>query len=199
MTKLEFIEALNNKLRGLPEKEVDDRLSFYVEMIDDIIEEGLSEEEAIAKIGSVDEIADQIIADIPFSKIAKKKMKSNKKRSALEITLIILGSPIWFSLLIAAASIVISLYACLWSAIVSIWAGFASIAACAPAGIIFGIYCIFTGNAMSGFAVIGAGIFLAGLSIFAFVGCKALTSITVKLTKKIAIGIKKLFVKKEEK
>ena len=73
MTKLEFIEALNKNLCGLPEKEVDDRLNFYIEMIDDIIEEGLSEEEAIAKIGSVDEIADQIIADIPFTKIAKKK------------------------------------------------------------------------------------------------------------------------------
>ena len=43
MKKLEFILALRNRLSCLPQDEVDERLAFYSEMIDDSMEEGLSE------------------------------------------------------------------------------------------------------------------------------------------------------------
>ena len=36
MTKYEFIGALREKLRGLPEQEIGDRLNFYGEMIEDL-------------------------------------------------------------------------------------------------------------------------------------------------------------------
>ena len=61
MTKTEFVLELTSKLSLLPWEEVEDRISFYVEMIDDRMEDGLSEEEAVAAVGSVDEIAAQII------------------------------------------------------------------------------------------------------------------------------------------
>ena len=60
MTKEEFISELRKKLSGLPEKEIEEGLSFYCEIIDDKIEEGFSEEEAVSGVGSVDEIASQI-------------------------------------------------------------------------------------------------------------------------------------------
>ena len=34
MTKDEFIDQLRKNLRGLPKEEIDDRISFYEEMID---------------------------------------------------------------------------------------------------------------------------------------------------------------------
>ena len=49
-----------------------------------------------------------------------------------------------------------------------------------------------------GGVAIGAGLVLAGLSIFFFFGCKASTKGTVWLTKRIALGIKNLFIRKEK-
>ena len=192
MTKLDFINELNQKLVGLPQKELEDRIGFYAEMIDDMIDDGLGEEEAVASIGSVDEIAEQIISEIPISKIAKERIKPKKKLSALSIVLIALGSPIWFSLLVAAFAIIISLYAVALAVLISCWAAFASFVACAPAGILSGvIFAVTSGNIHCGIALIAAGIFLAGLSIFTFFGCLSLTKIVVKLPKKIILSIKK--------
>ena len=87
MTKQEFMANLRAKLSGLPTQDVEDRLSFYCEMIDDRTEEGLSEEEAVSAIGSVDEVVSQIIADIPLAKIAKEKIKPKRRLWAWEIVL----------------------------------------------------------------------------------------------------------------
>ena len=57
MNKHDFIAKLRAKLSGLPDSDVRERLGFYSEMIDDRIEEGLSEEAAVSEIGSVDDIA----------------------------------------------------------------------------------------------------------------------------------------------
>ena len=57
MTKLKFLLSLHDKLSDLPQNEVEERLSFYSEMIEDRMEEGVSEEEAVSARGSVDEIA----------------------------------------------------------------------------------------------------------------------------------------------
>ena len=94
MTKQEFIEALRARLSGLPQKEAEERIGFYIEMIDDRIEEGLTEEEAVANIGSVDEIASQIVGEIPLSKIIKENIKPKKKVNAFTITLRILPKAI---------------------------------------------------------------------------------------------------------
>ena len=50
MNKKEFLSELQSKLCGLPQKDVDEHLSFYSEAIDDRIEDGLSEEEAEEQI-----------------------------------------------------------------------------------------------------------------------------------------------------
>ena len=63
MHKHEFLAQLRKGLSGLPRDDVEERLSFYSEMIDDQMEEGLSEEEAVSAAGSVDEIVAQTIAE----------------------------------------------------------------------------------------------------------------------------------------
>ena len=198
MSKQEFLDQLRLKLVGLPEKELCERLAFYSEAIDDRIEDGLSEEEAVSDIGTVDEIAAQIISDIPFAKIAKERIKPKRRLGAWEIILIILGSPIWLSLAIAAFAVILSLYVVLWSLIASVWAIFASLAACSVGGVAAGVIFAVTGNFLSGIATVGMGIACAGLAIFAFFGCRAATKGTVLLTKKLALAIKRLFVRKEE-
>lgn len=198
MNKQEFLLNLRESLSGLPQDETEERLSFYSEMIDDRIEDGLSEEDAIIEIGSTEEIVSQIIADIPITKLVKERINRKRKIGAWEIVLLVLGAPIWISLLISLFAVILSLYVSLWSVIISLWAVFVSVIACAIGGIIAGIiFAVFSRN-LTGIAMIGAGIVCGGLAIFAFFGCRAASKGMLLLTKRIAIGIKNCFVKKGE-
>ena len=194
MYKQEFLDALQAKLSGLPKSDIQERIVFYREMIDDRIEEGLTEEEAVAEIGSVDEVAEQIIADIPLSQIVKEKIKPRHRMKAWEIILLVLGSPVWLSLLIAAIAVVFSLYVSLWAVIAALWSVFASLAA---VGVAASGICFFQGSLPSCLAMLGTGFVGCGLAILMFFGCLFTTKATVILTKKIVHGIKKCFVKKE--
>lgn len=197
MTKLEFIFALHDKLSGLPQEDAIEHLNFYTEMIEDRIEEGLSEDAAVAEVGNVDEIAAQILADMPLSKLVIEKIKPKKRLKVWEIVLLTLGAPIWGSLLIAAFAVVFSLWVSLWSVVISFWAAFVSVAACAFGGVVGGLIFVVSGNRLPGIAVFSGALVCAGLSVFFFYGCKAATIGAAWLTKKLALGIKKCFARRE--
>ena len=199
MTKSEFLDQLRGRLSGLPQSDLEERLNFYGEMIDDRIEDGLKEEDAVAAVGSVGEIAEQIVKDTPLAKLVKEKIKPKRSLKSWEIVLIAVGSPIWFALLVAAFAVMISVYAVIWSLIVSLWAVGFSLAVSFICGLAVGLVFIFKGSALPGLVIIGAALICAGLAIFAFFGCKAATKGAVALTKEIAAGIKRPFIKKEEK
>ena len=198
MNKQEFLLQLRNGLSGLPKEDIEERVAFYNEMIEDQIEDGLSEEEAVSNIGEVDTVVKQIIADIPLSKLAKKRMRPEKGLKTWEIILLILGFPLWFSLCVAAFAVVLSIYIVLWAVIVSFWTVFVSFAACFLGGIIAGTALAFSGFVLTGIAVIGVGIACAGLSIFSFYICKAASKGILILTKKVTVQVKKCFIKKEK-
>lgn len=198
MKRLEFLLSLQNKLSCLPQEDMEERLAFYNEMIDDRMEDGLSEEDAVAQIGTVDEIVSQIIEETPLTKLVKEKIKPKKRLKGWEITLLAVGSPLWLSLLIAAFAVVIALYAVLWAVVISLWAVFTSVAVCAPAGVLAGAVFLCNGNVTSGIAMIAAGLVCAGLAIFLFYGCKAVTKGAVWLTKNILLAIKRCFIKEEK-
>lgn len=198
MTRVKFILELGKRLDGLPTNEVEDRLNFYSEMISDRIEDGLSEEEAVAAIGAVDEIAEQIIADIPLTKIVKEKIKPKRRLCVWEILLLVLGSPVWLSLLIAVFAVAISIYCSVWTVIISLWAVFVSFVGCAFGLTVGGAMLAIGGNALPGVATIGAGISCAGLAIFAFYGCKIATRAILLLTKKALRAIKSRFIKRRD-
>lgn len=198
MTKNEFLDELRLKLSDIPEKDIDDRLGFYGEIIDDRMEEGKSEEDAVNEIGSIDEIAAGIIAEIKGSDKAKKEKKAEKKLKTWEIILLAVGSPIWGALAISAAAVVFSLWASLWAVIASIWAAFGAFVAGAVGCIVMAVVQFATGNALVGVAMIGYSLTLAGLSIFSFFGCMAATKGSVILTKKSVSLIKKIFTRKEK-
>ena len=197
MTKHKFILELQKALSGLPKENAAERISFYAEMIDDRVEDGLSEEEAVAAVGSVDEIASQIISEYPLARLVKTKIKPKRRLSAFEIVLIIVGSPLWFSLLAAAVAAVFSVYVSLWSVIISLWASFASVAATAFAGLLAGGVLAFTAFPAVGVASVAAALVLSGLSILFFFGCRAATGGMVLLSKKLWLCIKKVFMRKE--
>lgn len=197
MNKKEFLTQLQQGLSGLPKDDVEERVAFYAEMIDDRIDDGVSEEQAINDIGPISEVVNQIIADIPLTKLVKEKIKPARKIKAWEIVLLVLGSPLWLAFLITAFALVLTLYIVLWVLIITVWAIFVSFVVVAVFGVVAGIVFAAMINSVSGMVLIAGGIVCAGLSIFAFFGCKAATKGILKLTKKLAISIKNCFIKKE--
>ena len=191
MLKQEFLEALAAKLSGLPEQDIKERLDFYSEMIDDRIEEGCTQAQAVLDIGSVEDIATEIIGGVPLVRIARERIKHKRRLGALEIVLLSLGSPIWLSLAVAAVAVVLSLYVTLWSIGISLWATLASLIACALGAVLAGGAFAVMGHMLAGAATVGAGIFLLGLSVFVFFLCKYTTKGIVLLCKKTVLVIKK--------
>ena len=199
MNKKEFLALLKKKLSGLPKEDIEERLAFYAESIDDRVEEGLTEAEAVAEIGPADRIASQIMDEIPITKLVKERVKPTRRLSALEITLLVLGSPIWLSLLVSFLAVILSLYVVIWAVIISLWAVSVSLIACAAACPIAGIVLIFKGEGTQGLVLISAGLVCAGLAILAFPACRACSKGSWLLAKKLTLGLKKLFIRKGNK
>ena len=196
MKKNEFLVKLIQGLSTLPQAEIEDRVAFYSEMIDDRMEEGLSEDAAVAAIGDVDTVIDQIIAETPLVSLIKERVKRKGKLSATEITLLAVGSPIWISLIAAAFAVVISVYASIWAVVVSLWSTFGALVGAGVGGVLGGGLFISLGKLPAGFGILGCALVCGGLSILMFYGCKHATVAMVWLTKKIALLIKKCFTKK---
>ena len=197
MDKKEFLHKLQKGLSGLPKDDIQERLSFYSEMIDDSIEEGLTEEEAISRIGSVDNIIRQIIDETPLSTLAKQRIKPKKELSAVEITLLVLGCPIWLSLLISFFAVILSLYVSLWAVVISLWSVFAAFVASALGVLIGGIAFGIIGYGTTCAAMIAACFVCSGLAILSFLGCKALTKGAALLTKGVVLWTKNRLMRKE--
>lgn len=197
MKKSEFLYRLDELLDALPNGDTKRSLDYYGEMIDERVENGMSEEEAVAELGTPESIAEQILGDITPKETTAKAPKRPRKLSTFAIVLLVLGSPVWIALLGAAFAVILSLYVSLWAVIISLWAAFGSLAAVSFGAIVCAVGYLFSGNALSGIAVIGAGIVCAGLAILLFFGCKAATKAAVLLPKWIAVGIKNRSTKKE--
>jgi len=210
MTKLKFLLELEKKLSGLPQQDIEEQLTFYCEMIEDRVEEGISEEDAVAQIGMVEDIAAQILSEhtvgapiygeemVTAEELPAAEEKVKHTFKTWELVLLIAGSPIWFSLLIAILAIGFSLFAAFWSIVISLWAVFASLVACAVALPIAAVYFICTGYAYSGLVVIATSLVCGGLGILFCYVCKCATKGMALVTKVAAISLIKCFRRKEE-
>ncbi len=197
MTKQEFLAALRKGLIGLPQEDIEERIIFYGEMIDDRTEEGMSEEAAVNAIGSVEQIVTQVKADIPLSKLVKEKVTPKRSLKTWEKVCVAVGSPIWVSLLIAFFAVVFAVYAAVWSVMVALWAIEFTLAACSVGLIASAVISLMKGNVPVMIVVIGGASVCAGFSILMHYACKGTLKGITFLSKKIYIGMKGLFVRKE--
>ena len=194
MNKQEFLARLNDGLSGLPQADAKERLTFYSEMIDDRMEDGLSEEEAVAEIGSVDAIAAQLIEETPVSSSDKEKRFLKRRLRAWEIVLLVLGSPLWLSVLALAFAAVLTLCLTVWVVILTLWVVELALIGGFFGGLVEGVWFLIRGGIhVGGFqqlALFGVGLVLAGLSVFWFFGCRAATKGAWSLKKRIVLRIK---------
>lgn len=167
MKRQAFLEALKLALKDLPEQEIQSSLAYFNEMIDDRMDDGMTEEEAVTDMGNVDEIATKLLVENQtLVKRVKDKFIPKRRLATWEMILIILGFPIWGSLLLAVVTVFLSLII----TVISIGLG-------AIAGILTGVALLFavpfsTNNSLDGQLLSIALSFLSiglGLLVFSWI------------------------------
>ena len=199
MKKADFLQQIARGVAGLPQADVDRWLEYYSEMLEDRIEDGMSEEAAIAALGTPDEVVKQILAQTPLTALIKNRIKPKRKLRVWEIVLVCVGSPIWLSLAIAAAAVFFSAFVVLWACIASVWAVEVALAASGLACTLGSSLFFVTGGAYQGLLILGGGLVCVGLGYFGFFLCRLLTVLLAKLCKAFLLFVKSLFVEKEGK
>ena len=199
MNKQDFLEAMKFGLSGLPQDDVDRSIDFYEEMIDDHMEEGMTEEDAVAAVGPVNEIVHQILSEVPLTKLVK--AKANHNWSTWEIVLLVLGSPIWLSLLIAAGAVLLAVYIVLWSVVLVLYTVDISFALIGILGIVGSLFYAFTlgGSLPGALLFVGTGLIFSGLALLLISGSEQITKGMAYISKKLFQSIKMPFIKKGER
>lgn len=196
MTKQAFIDGLRQGLAGLPGGDIEERINFYSEMIDDRIEDGLGEEEAVAEIGNLSDVISQIYSETPLTHIVKDRIKPKRELKTWEIVLIVLGFPVWLPILITVFALFLAFYIVMIAIAVALYSIAITLVLSGIASIAFAVMYIITyagANPLNMIAYIGAGLVLAGLGIPMFFVCRLYDKGIAVLTRKIAGGIKSAF------
>lgn len=79
MNKEVFLHQLRVRLTQLPPQEAQKQLDYYAELIDDMMEDGVSEEAAVASFGDVNLLAQQILQDASLSHLVRAKATPKKR------------------------------------------------------------------------------------------------------------------------
>ena len=108
MTKKEFLRALADELEPMGVRERDGMIQYYREILADRMEDGLTEEEAVGEMEPVKTIASGILGG---EKPLPRKKKTGR---GWNISLLIIGSPVWLPILIAFAVTFLTIYMTGW-------------------------------------------------------------------------------------
>ncbi len=195
MRKQDFLAKLRRGLSGLPREAIEERLTFYSEMIDDRIEEGLTEEDAVARTGAVEDVIAQILSEAA----PPKPEKGKRSLRIWEIVLLILGSPVWLSLLAAALVAALCVYAAIWVLELSLWAADLGFACGFLIGIVSAVFFFLKGAVLPGIVMTGSGLACAGFAILLFFGCVQAAKGILLLTKKLTDSMKFLLAERRRK
>lgn len=195
MNKQEFLKQLEKALGALPKNEIDKSLLYYSEIVDDSIEEGLTEAQAVGRLESVETISQRILYETPLPVLISSRMKN--KNNWTNALLIVLGFPLWFPLLVSAGAVFLSIYVSIWSIFISFFAVIVAFGASGIFTLIYSPIAFFVHhNTLNGFACIGVSLILISLSILLIKLSVPATKAFIDVSKKITRKIKSLFIKK---
>lgn len=201
MSRDAFIGELRHRMAGLPQETVERTVEYYGELIADSVEDGLTEEEAVSRLGSLDEIVASVVKDTPLTQIVQTRVQEGKKKgiSGWVILLLVLGAPVWLPLLIAVLAVAFALFVALWAVVIALWAVVAAVILTGLAALVAGVVELCRLHLPQGLVLLGGGLVCLGLCALAFLLMKLLTVGTVKLCKWLWVSVKSLFVGKKGK
>ena len=197
MNKQEYLEAIRSRISAMPADDVNRFMDYYSEMIDDRVEDGLSEEEAVADMGSPDAAVEQILEDMPLTKLVKEKIKPKHELKAWEVVLIVLGSPVWIPLLITALVLLLTLWIVAFALLIPFYAVVLSFVAAGIGGLICAIPLFIANSPYTAVLMLGAALIGIGIAILFVVSVKPVTVGIFKVCKASVNGIKRMFVKEK--
>lgn len=196
MNKAQFFNELSRGLSQLPVEEIEKQIAYYSELIDDMVEDGMTECEAVERLGSVQEIYENILRDMPLPLLVKTRARPRGGWTALSVVLIILGFPIWFTLAVGLLIAIASLYIVIWALVFAAFAVVFAIVICAVVFAALFIKLLFSSVAAAILAL-GCALAFAGVSIIAFIIAIACGKLIVRATAAIGRGVKSIFIRKE--
>ena len=188
MNKAEFLQALAARLNGLTAQERERALNFCAEGIDDRVEDGMEENDAVAALGDVETVARELLADRPLGAVVRERVR--REGSAGRIALLICASP----LLLTLFAVGLSAYAALWAAMIAVYAAVASLLIAGAACALGGVALMFVQGAAPGLCVCGAGLTSFALGLLLIAPTKAAGKGLWRLTKAFGRGCKRLIV-----
>lgn len=198
MKKDEFLSSLERLLRSLKREERNRFLSYYAEMIEDYMEDGCEEEDAVQRIGSPGEIAQEILSD----RGAQPARPTPTWMKICVIVLLILGSPLWGSLVLAAFCCALAAVIAVMSAYVVIWCIPVVFGACSVSSLVLavvstvGSVIIMFRDTATGMVQMGSGILSAGVFLVTALFTWELGKRFIGVTKKFSRWLAGLFQKK---
>ncbi|MGE1119162.1 DUF1700 domain-containing protein [Bacillus altitudinis] len=191
MNKKEFLASLEKHLHRLGEKESDRFIEYYDEMIEDYQEDGYSEQEAVHQVGQPAIIAEGIMKEQGIKTIQVPTFGEKATR----LSILILGFPLWGSILATVFLLILSVYMVIWCVplvtgtmtLVGLLGGFWSI---------IGSPFIFQGGLHVVVTQIGVGILLLGVGLLSGIATAYLTKLFVQVTVQTTKAFMGMFKKK---
>ena len=166
MNKSAYIDRLETLLQCLPKDKRAEVVSFYGEAIEDRIEDGMSEEDAVAAMGSVEIVAETILAELPV--VPRVVAKTKRKSLVLLWVLAILGCPVWVPLAAAFLVTTVAVYLCIWIVAACVWLLAALLVLALPLGIFLAWCGIVAGLPAFALAQTGVGMMVCGIGLLVF-------------------------------
>ena len=220
MNREDFLSALSERIQALPADEKNTVYEYYNEIILDNMDSGMDEAEVIAALGDIDDIAAKILSEyVPEPENTKEAVAPQspqyipnpgyyynqppippKRSTAAKVWIIIglvLGSPIWLSLLLAFFAVVLSVAVAIVSAIASFWVAAAAVVL---SGLLFfaASFLTLTQNVGLAFFQMGIGLVATALGVLMIIGMVALTQVSFRFLKWMFKKLATLFRPKKQ-
>lgn len=178
MNKAGFLKELAFHLHKMEDTEKKKFITYYDEMLSDYMEHGMSEEDAVIRIGAPIEIANELLENYES---VQPPLPSTRSK-VVTMILLILGFPLWGSLLLTAVLLILSAYTILWCIPVITGASSISFLLTSLIGIV-GSPFIMADHLSMGLIQLGTGITSIGLAFLLGIATLYLSKKLVVITK----------------
>lgn len=202
MTKNEFITQLRKLLGGLPQDDIDRSITFYSEMIDDSIEDGMSEAEAVEALGAIEDIVINIKSENTDKTEKTENMAcgeeitpantNNGKISKERLIIVIVTFPLWIGIVAGLFGVYIGF----WGTFVGLCGAAIGFAVGAVGGLIVSPV-LFVSSVYTGLMLVGCCLMLGGLVVPLVFVLKIIAKGLIELFKLAIKGVKALLIPKE--
>lgn len=185
--KEKYLLELENKLYKYGISDHERIIAFYIEAIEDRIDSGMTEEEAINDIGNVDEVMVDIVQDLSLKQAMKVKVNKAKEKTKYYLAYI---APLMllYSLCVGSCYLVLLVLS------LSLYAILFSVTVVGVVGLFYGIIIMISGSVGLGLLVLVSSIVAIIICMFSFHPINLLVKKIIGLFKKLIIKIKSKLV-----